>query len=129
MHDDDLDAELELTTPLVPLFVIAQGRALPRDSEYEHTTIITAQDGALATARTLAPEARTVMDLIEVGFLSVAEVAAHTQLPLGIIRILLAQMAEDGLIHVRNPVPHAERHDPVLLTAVLDGLMRIRTGA
>ncbi|MEV0903794.1 DUF742 domain-containing protein [Streptomyces hokutonensis] len=126
---DELDSELELTAPLVPLFVIAQGRALPRESEYEHTTIITAQDGAVAAARTLAPEARTVMDLIADGFLSVAEVAAHTRLPLGIVRILLAQMAEDGLIHVRNPVPHAERHDPVLLTAVLDGLMRIRTGA
>ena len=126
---DELDGELELTAPLVPLFVIAQGRALPRESEYEHTTIITAQEGAVAAARTLAPEARTVMDLIADGSLSVAEVAAHTRLPLGIVRILLAQMAEDGLIHVRNPVPHAERHDPVLLTAVLDGLMRIRTGA
>ncbi len=53
---DDLDGELELTAPLVPLFVIAQGRALlPRESEYEHTTIITAQDGALAAARTLSP--------------------------------------------------------------------------
>lgn len=91
--------------------------------------MITAQEGASTATRTLAPESRTVMDLIADGYLSVAEVAAHTRLPLGIVRILLAQMAEDGLIHVRNPVPHAERHDPVLLTAVLDGLMRIRTGA
>ena len=68
---DELDGELELTAPLVPLFVIAQGRALPRESEYEHTTIITAQDGAVAAARTLAPEARTALlrDLVT-GFLT-----------------------------------------------------------
>jgi hypothetical protein len=128
MYEDPSD-ELELTAPLVPLFIVAGGRALPQESEYEHTTMITAQAGAAAAARTLAPEARTVMDLLANGYLSVAEVAAHTGLPLGIVRILLAQMAEDGLIHVRNPVPHAERHDPVLLNAVLNGLVRIRTGA
>ncbi|MBD0838884.1 MULTISPECIES: DUF742 domain-containing protein [unclassified Streptomyces] len=128
MHDDPDDA-LELTTPLVPLFIIAGGRALPQDSEYEHTTMITAGEATAAAARTLAPETRAIMDLIADGYLSVAEVAAHTRLPLGVVRIMLAQLAEDGLIHVRNPVPHAERHDPVLLNAVLDGLMRIRTGA
>lgn len=121
--------ELELTAPLVPFFVMAKGRVLPRESEYEHTTMVSAQVAAAATVRTLAPEAHVVMDLLADGYLSVAEVAAHTQLPLGIVRILLAQMAEDGLIHVRKPVPHAERHDPALLTAVLHGLQRIRTGA
>ncbi|MEU2900342.1 DUF742 domain-containing protein [Streptomyces sp. NPDC088106] len=128
MHEDPAE-ELELTAPLVPFFVMAKGRVLPRESEYEHTAMISAQASAAATVRTLAPEARVVMNLLADGYLSVAEVAAHTQLPLGIVRILLAQMAEDGLIHVRGPVPHAERHDPALLTAVLHGLERIRTGA
>ncbi|MBT3150064.1 DUF742 domain-containing protein [Streptomyces sp. CHD11] len=128
MHEDPSE-ELELTAPLVPFFVMAKGRVLPRESEYEHTTMISAQAAAAAAVRTLDPEAHVVMNLLADGYLSVAEVAAHTQLPLGIVRILLAQMAEDGLIHVRGPVPHAERHDPALLTAVLHGLERIRTGA
>jgi hypothetical protein len=44
------------------------------------------------------------------------------------VRILLAQMAEDGLLYVRNPAPRAERVDRELLTAVLDGL-KTRFGA
>ncbi|MEV7992077.1 DUF742 domain-containing protein [Streptomyces sp. NPDC086077] len=127
MHDEP-DGELELTSALVPLFVIAKGRSLPAEHEYEHTTLVTAQEGASAAARTLSPEARTVMDLIADGFLSVAEVSGYTRLPLGIVRILLAQMAEDGLILVRNPAPRAERVDRELLTAVLDGL-KTRFGA
>jgi hypothetical protein len=126
MHEEP-DGELELTAALVPLFVIARGRALPADHEYEHTTLVTALDGP-AVVRTLSPEARAVMDLIADGFLSVAEVSGYTRLPLGIVRILLAQMAEDGLILVRNPAPRAERVDRELLTAVLDGL-KTRFGA
>ncbi|MBT2469594.1 DUF742 domain-containing protein [Streptomyces sp. ISL-66] len=118
------DEGLELTSPLVPLFVITNGRALPPDHEYEHTTLVTAaaaENGQVA-ARTLSPEAWQVMDLVANGFLSVAEVAGHTHLPLGIVRILLAQLEEERLILARSPIPHAERVDRELVSAVLEGL-------
>lgn len=117
------DEALELTSPLVPLFVITNGRALPPDHEYEHTTLVTAAaEGGQVSARTLSPEAGQVMDLVADGFLSVAEVAGHTHLPLGIVRILLAQLEEDGLILTRTPIPRAERVDRELVSAVLEGL-------
>ncbi|CAM5620407.1 hypothetical protein SAVIM338S_05802 [Streptomyces avidinii] len=118
------DEELELTSPLVPLFVITNGRALPADHEYEHTTLVTAAgaENGQAVARTLSPEAGQVMDLVANGFLSVAEVAGHTHLPLGIVRILLAQLEEDSLILARTPIPRAERVDRELVSAVLEGL-------
>lgn len=117
------DEDLELTSPLVPLFVITNGRALPPDHEYEHTTLVTAaaENGQVA-ARTLSPEAGQVLDLVADGFLSVAEVAGHTHLPLGIVRILLAQLEDDGLILTRTPIPRAERVDRELVNAVLEGL-------
>ncbi|MFE2044350.1 DUF742 domain-containing protein [Streptomyces sp. NPDC059477] len=121
MHDDP-DQEIELTSDLVPLFVITQGRSLPPEHEYSHTTLVTAKEGAPAAARTLSPEARLVMDLVANGFLSVAEVSGHTRLPLGIVRILLAQMDDSGLIVVRPPIPRAERPDRELLSAVISGL-------
>ncbi|MEU9605905.1 DUF742 domain-containing protein [Streptomyces sp. NPDC048057] len=127
MHDDH-ERDLELTSSLVPLFVITNGRSLPPDHEYERTTLVCAQDESVAAARTLSPEARVVMELIADGYLSVAEVAGHTHLPLGIVRILLAQLEEGGLIFVREPVPRAERADRELLSAVLDGL-KSRFGA
>jgi hypothetical protein len=116
------EPELELTSSLVPLFVITNGRALPPDHEYEHTTLVMAAQDAAATARTLSPEADQVMTLITEGFLSVAEVAGHTHLPLGIVRILLAQLEEDSLILVRRPIPRAEHVDRELVSAVLEGL-------
>ncbi|MEU1403220.1 DUF742 domain-containing protein [Streptomyces sp. NPDC005728] len=126
--NDEPDQELELTSALVPLFVITNGRALPPDNAYERTTLVSAQEGVSASARALSPEARQVLELVTEGFLSVAEVAAHTHLPLGIVRILLAQMEESGLIIARKPVPRAERVDREVLNAVLDGL-KARFGA
>ncbi|WP_423835014.1 DUF742 domain-containing protein [Streptomyces manipurensis] len=113
----------ELTSPLVPFFVITNGRALPPDHEYEHTTLVTAAPvNGQAAARTLSPEAGQVLDLVADGFLSVAEVAGHTHLPLGVVRILLAQLEDDGLVLARTPIPRAERVDRELVSAVLEGL-------
>ncbi|MGW4563185.1 DUF742 domain-containing protein [Streptomyces sp. NPDC004561] len=125
---DEPDEELELTSALVPLFVIANGRSLPPEHAYERTALVSASEDAAASVRTLSPEARQVLELVMDGFLSVAEVAAHTHLPLGVVRILLAQMEESGLIVARKPVPVAERVDREVLSAVLDGL-RARFGA
>ncbi|WP_225835726.1 DUF742 domain-containing protein [Streptomyces sp. NK08204] len=125
---DAHDEELELTSALVPLFVITNGRSLPPEHAYERTALVSASEGAAAAARTLSPEARQVLELVAEGFLAVAEVAAHTRLPLGVVRILLAQLEESGLIIARKPVPRAERVDRDVLNAVLDGL-KARFGA
>ncbi|MFC8358717.1 DUF742 domain-containing protein [Streptomyces griseorubiginosus] len=123
MHDDQEPA-LELTSELVPLHVIADGRDLPADHEYSRTALVTALDDTSAAARTLTPEARRVMDLVSDGLLSVAEVAGRTQLPLGIVRILIAHLVEVGLVYVRPPMPRAVAHDRALLQAVVDGLQK-----
>jgi hypothetical protein len=121
-HDQDEEPELELTSALVPFFVITNGRALPSEQQYERTALVTALGGTPAAARTLSPEAQAIVDLVAHGFLSVAEVAGHTHLPLGIVRILLAQLEESGLVLVRKPVPRAEPTDRELLGDVLAGL-------
>jgi hypothetical protein len=61
---------------------------------------------------------------------SVAEVAALLSLPLGVARVLLADMAGIGLVVVhRNPPgeegSHAGRPDMVLMERVLSGLRRL----
>ncbi|MEU7380693.1 MULTISPECIES: DUF742 domain-containing protein [unclassified Streptomyces] len=122
------EPDLELTSALVPLFVVTNGRSLPPDHAYERTTLVSAEDGVSAAGRMLSPEAGQVLEMVTDGFLSVAEVAAHTHLPLGIVRILLAELEDGGLIITRKPVPRAERVDREILSAVLDGL-KARFGA
>ncbi|MFE5539476.1 MULTISPECIES: DUF742 domain-containing protein [Streptomyces] len=70
----------------------------------------------------LSPEHRTVLGLCR-GPLSVAEIAAHSGLPLGVARILIADLVEGGLAHVNAPHDGPDgQPDKRLLERVLGGL-------
>jgi hypothetical protein len=59
---------------------------------------------------------------------SLAEIAARMQLPLGVARVLVADMATDGLVAVYEPTSLEDETDAVgteLLERVLSGLRRL----
>jgi hypothetical protein len=55
---------------------------------------------------------------------SVADLATELDLPLGVVRILLADLRERGLVRIQQPVP-AGFHDTMLLKEVADALRRL----
>jgi hypothetical protein len=57
--------------------------------------------------------------------LSVAEVSARLDLPLGVARILVADMADEGLVILHRPTSPGDRPDLALLERVLYGLRTI----
>jgi hypothetical protein len=57
--------------------------------------------------------------------LSVAEVSARLDLPLGVARVLVADMADEGLVIVHRPTIPGDRPDLALLERVLYGLRTI----
>jgi hypothetical protein len=57
--------------------------------------------------------------------LSVAEVSAQLQLPLGVVRILVGDMADEHLVMVHRPTQAGDRPDLALLERVLYGLHAI----
>ena len=56
--------------------------------------------------------------------LSIAEVSAKLHLPLGVVRILVGDMADEQLVMVHRPTPAGDRPDLALLERVLH---RLRT--
>jgi Protein of unknown function (DUF742) len=57
--------------------------------------------------------------------LSIAEVSAKLHLPLGVVRILVGDMADEHLVMVHRPAHAGDRPDLALLERVLDGLHSI----
>ena len=57
--------------------------------------------------------------------LSIAEVSVRLHLPLGVIRILVGDMADEHLVIVHRPAQAGDRPDLALLERVLDGLHSI----
>ena len=54
--------------------------------------------------------------------LSVAEVAAELDLPLGVVRVLIGDLLDAELVRVSRPVPPAELPDEQVLREVIHGL-------
>ncbi|KNB50214.1 DUF742 domain-containing protein [Streptomyces caatingaensis] len=116
-----------MTGPVRP-YVITGGRAAPsRDSLALETLVVAAgrpADRSADPAADLTPEAAEILDLC-VQLLSVAEVAAHLRQPVTVVKVLLGDLLDAGLVRVRPPITAADRHDPSLLKEVLDGLRQL----
>ncbi|MER5356380.1 DUF742 domain-containing protein [Kitasatospora sp. NPDC002551] len=109
--------------PLVRPYVITKGRGLPDDQQLSLVTLVTAAAGdQQRPSRRLSPEEQGLLELCAAGYLTVAEIAGHTRLPLGVVRILLSGLTEGGFLLVRPPVERASLVDTRILEEVLHGL-------
>ncbi|MFB7473149.1 DUF742 domain-containing protein [Kitasatospora sp. NPDC056184] len=109
--------------PLVRPYVITKGRGLPDDEQLSLVTLVTAAgDEQQRPTRRLSPEEQGLLELCAAGYLTVAEIAGHTRLPLGVVRILLSALSEGGYLLVRPPVARAAQVDTRILQEVLNGL-------
>ncbi|MCY0939945.1 MULTISPECIES: DUF742 domain-containing protein [Streptomyces] len=116
---DELEPE---TAELVRPYVITKGRGLPNEEQLSLITLVTAAGDQLQRPTQLSPEEQGLLDLCTAGFLSVAEIAGHTRLPMGVVKILLSALTEGGYLITRPPVQRAPLTDRHILEEVLNGL-------
>ena len=69
-------------------------------------------------------EKGVILDLLEQA-LSVAEISAHSKLPLGVARVLVGDMSEEGLVSVSSSNRVDGRPNLKLLERVFDGLQAL----
>ncbi|MET9047501.1 DUF742 domain-containing protein [Streptomyces sp. NPDC003631] len=70
----------------------------------------------------LSPEHVDIVEFCRDAPQSVAEIAAELDLPVGVVRVLVGDLADEGLVHVTRPVPPAELVDESILRDVISGL-------
>lgn len=110
---------------LVRPYAVTGGRTKPRyDLAIE--ALVTAAPYPPRDVAVLTPEYRAIMDLCR-SARSVAEVSALLRLPLGVARVLVADMALEGLLrlHQSRPTTDGGQPDLRLLERVLSGLRKL----
>lgn len=120
----------EPTGALVRPYAVTRGRTRPRlDIAIEALVETTARGRALAAgAGGQSREHQYIAALCDGRLQSLAEVAARMQMPLGVARVLVADMAADGYVAVYEPTSLDDANDAVgteLLERVLSGLRRL----
>jgi hypothetical protein len=113
-----LDAE---AGPVVRPYALTQGRTRHTGDSFDLVATVMATPAALTEPAALAPEHMSVLQLVQAPT-TVADIASDVDLPLGVVRIILADLRELGLVAIRRPVVMAERVDKHTLREVLNGL-------
>ncbi|MCI0689905.1 MAG: DUF742 domain-containing protein, partial [Sporichthyaceae bacterium] len=107
------------------------GRARPGRADLElelEALVVTSWLSELSLANANpSPEQREILRLCRDQAQSIAEIAALLVLPLGVVRVLVGDLADNGLVELHRPAVTSadDRPNRSLLERVLDGLRRI----
>ncbi|MFI6447348.1 DUF742 domain-containing protein [Kitasatospora sp. NPDC050543] len=114
-----------MSGPVRP-YVITGGRSRPSREALALESLVSALPEAPEPPDgTLNREHRRILAICR-SLLSVAEVAAHLSLPLGVVKVLVGDLWDLRAVQVLPPVPQAERLPTTLLEEVLVGLRQLR---
>ncbi|MER7171479.1 DUF742 domain-containing protein [Streptomyces mesophilus] len=112
--------------PLVRPYAMTGGRTSPGPSgvRFDLIALVSLDTAApeLGDDTALGPEHRALIELCRTETQSVAELAADADLPVGVVRVLLGDLLELGVVRVTRPVPPAQLPDEKILREVIDGL-------
>jgi hypothetical protein len=100
---------------------MTRGRTEPSSGDFDLISLVVARRPLPATDAGLGPEHRAIVGLCRQP-LSVAEISAYLDLPVGIVRVLLGDLLDRALISAQNPDPVAVVPGDDLFEAVINGL-------
>lgn len=107
--------------PLVRSFALTGGRAHTNNASLELLTYVVATEAAAGLRRLLHPEQQAILDRARTPA-SLAEIASHVDLPIGVVRVLIGDLLERGAVSlIENQSPP----DDDLLKAVIHGLQSL----
>ena len=114
-----LDAE---AGPVVRPYALTRGRTRHSGEAFDLVATVTATRRGVTDPTALAPEHLSVLQLARTPT-TVVDIASDVDLPLGVVRILLADLRELGLVVIQAPVStKAQQVDRNTLREVLHGL-------
>jgi len=97
-HDDDDDSSYSVRP-----YAMVGGRAKPVSSvELPVEALVEGLEGPDIT---LTPERRRILELTATQYLSVMELSAHVKLPVGIVRMIVSDLAESKKVRVHGLTP------------------------
>lgn len=111
-YDDDAG-------PIVRPYAMTRGRSAPDQGRFDLITLVVTRPAGPAAQ--LFPEQARIVELCRRP-LSVAEVGAELDLPVGTVRVLLADLADAGLIETHEPPMLSALPTEALLKELLAGL-------
>jgi hypothetical protein len=122
--EDQRDSRQQEPGRLVRPYYMTGGRTRPAHDDLEIETLVSTTALGATSPKVGGVERRAILTLCR-DLLSIAEVSAHLDLPLGVARVLIGDMAEQGFLILHRPTTVGDRPDLALLQRVLYGLHQL----
>ncbi|WP_327092851.1 DUF742 domain-containing protein [Nonomuraea sp. NBC_01738] len=106
-------------------YVLTQGRARPTRNTIGLDTLLVVADPQKPLPISASRQERALLRMCR-RLLSLAEAAAHLDLPLSVATILASDLVDSGHLTARSRIPEVARPSHETLKEVLDGLRRLR---
>ncbi|MEU5881883.1 DUF742 domain-containing protein [Spirillospora sp. NPDC047279] len=108
--------------PLVRPYAMTQGRTRPSGDSFDLIAVVAATGEPAGEALRYSPEHQWVLRRCERP-VSVVDLASDAGLPLGVVRVVLGDLRDEGLVRVVATIERSEgRANLGVLREVLDGL-------
>jgi hypothetical protein len=121
VHPDEATADEDPIGRRVRPYTITGGRTQPSGGRLPVETLIRRTDPGAAAVSAAVLERRRILELTG-SPLSVAELASHVGVHLGVVQVLLGDLTDEGLVSAHRAVLVDDRPDISLLERVLHGL-------
>ncbi|GAA4223948.1 hypothetical protein FHR32_003068 [Streptosporangium album] len=118
---DDIEWIDEEAGPVVRPYALTGGRTSTSSGAFDLLSMVVATGSAVAASSHLGSEHRKLLGLMR-RTRPIVEIASDARLPIGVIRVLLGDLLDQGLILVRSPLPAATAPAESLLQEVISGL-------
>jgi hypothetical protein len=124
--DENLDGpqgELVEESRVVRPYTLTRGRTRPARVDLPLEALV--RGVAPASRPNETAERRRILELTSTEILSVVEISAHLRLPLGVVRVLVGDLADDGLVLVHTGTPTSQAPASAqlkVLESVLNGI-------
>ena len=122
--EDQRDSRQQEPGRLVRPYYMTGGRTRPAHDDLELETLVSTTALGATSPKVGGVERRAIVSLCR-DLLSIAEVSARLDLPLGVARVLIGDMAEEGFVILHRPTMVGDRPDLALLQRVLYGLHQL----
>jgi hypothetical protein len=110
--------------PFLRPYAMTEGRTEPTGAELAIEDLVALPSGAADPPPWLSLEHRSIA-LACRDTMSVAELAARVDLPLGVTRVLVGDLANQGMVRVHRAPSHSGGPNVALLEQVLQGLKQL----
>lgn len=110
--------------PVVRPYAVTRGRTRARTGQFDLISVVVATGVQPPDTVWLGPEQQRMLGLCR-GPLTVADIASDIDLPLGVVRVLLSDLNDQGLVRVLSAPKLREVPDMHVLRRVRNGLQAL----